>query len=447
MDSAANPNPATGQLGFWACLALVVGNMVGVGAFLLPAALAAYGPVALIGWALTGVGAVVLALMFADLGRTMPVEGGPYAYTRMGLGDFAGFLVGWGYWISIWVGNAAIAVGFAGYITPFAPFVGATPLATTTVSLALIWLLTGVNLIGVREAGWVQVWTTVLKIIPLVVVGTVGLAFVDLANLKPLNVSGDSMFSAVTATAALTLWSLMGVESATVPAEAVRDPKRTIPRATVIGTAVTAVLYLLSAVVVMGVIPAGTLASSQAPYADAASVMWGGWAGLAVAAGGAIAGVGVLNGWVLLAGRVPYAAAKDGLFPERFARLSRRGVPSFGLVVSAVLSSAVVLSNWGTGLVDLFTYLITLATMTAVVPYACVALSYLIFVRRQPERFSGGNVATAVVIGALAFGYSAWAIAGTGRDAVYLGFFLMLAGGPLYAWRVLHQQPANPDGL
>lgn len=443
-ETAAHPSPArqARALGFWTCVALVVGNMVGVGAFMLPASLGAYGPISLVGWALTGVGALILALMFARLGRARPSEGGPYAYTRLGLGDFAGFLVGWGYWISIWVGNAAIAVGFVGYVTPLVPAVGGTPGMTAGLALALIWALTAVNLLGLKEAGFVQLWTTVLKVVPLVLVGTVGLLYVDPANLQPLNVSGSSTFSAITATAALTLWSLMGLESATVPAEAVHDPEVTIPKATLWGTGVTAVIYVLSAIAVMGVIPAGTLALSQAPYADAAEVMWGGTAGRLVAVGGAIAGFGVLNGWVLLAGQVPYAAAKDGLFPSRFGRLSSRGVPAFGLIVSALLATAVVLTNLTRGLVDLFTFLITLATMTAVVPYAFTALATLVLVRRETGEFSASRVGSSVVIALLAFAYSTWAIAGTGQDAVFLGFLLLLAGGPFYAWRAAGRTPS-----
>jgi len=408
--------------------ALVVGNMIGSGVFLLPASLGAYGGVSLLGWLFTSTGALLLAVTFARLARMLPKAGGPYAYTRAGFGDFAAFLVAWGYWVSVCAGNAAIAVALVGYVAFFVPVLAASPAAGAVAALGSIWLLTWVNARGVREAGGVQLVTTVLKLLPLVAIGTFGLVFLEWRNFAPFNVSGDSTFSAVSATAALTLWAFLGLESATIPAEDVERPDRTIPRATVIGTVVAAVVYVLSTVGVMGVIPPGKLAGSTAPFADAASAMWGPWAAGLVAAGAAVSCFGALNGWILLQGQMPLAAAVDGLMPRVFGRMSRRGTPVASLVISSVLVTAIVATNYTKGLVAEFTFVILLATMTVLVPYVFSALALVRLAGRARPGFS--------VVALLAFVYSMWAIVGTGRDAIVWGGVLLAAGVPVYGLMV-----------
>lgn len=415
--------------------ALVVGNMVGSGVFLLPNALAPFGGISLVGWLVSAGGAVLLGLVFARLSRMVSGAGGPYTYTRAGFGDFAGFLVAWGYWISIWAGNAAIAVAFASYTGYVAPGLTSTPLAGAATATAAVWIVTWVNARGVREAGYVQVVTTVLKLVPLVAVGLFGvLFFFEADHFSPFNASGRSAPGAVVATAALTLWAFLGLESATVPAEEVRDPERTIPLATLLGTLGAAAVYVLATAGVMGVVSPADLAASGAPFADAAEAMWGGWAGSAVALGAAVSSLGALNGWVLLQGRIPWAAARDGLFPERFGRLSGRDTPTFGLVVSSVLATLLMATNYARGLADVFEFVLLLSTLTALFPYALCAMAELSIYVREPDRFRGERLTGASVIAALAFAFAVWAMYGTGRSAVTWGFLLLMAGVPVYVW-------------
>ena len=162
---------ASGGLGLVACTALVVGNMIGSGIFLLPASLAAFGPISLVGWTVTSLGALVLAVIFGRLSRIVTKTGGPYAYTEAGFGEFAGFIIAWGYWIALWTGNAGVAVALAGYVGFLFPGIAASQSASLAVALIAIWTLTLVNIRGVAEAGVVQVVTTVLKLVPLVLIG------------------------------------------------------------------------------------------------------------------------------------------------------------------------------------------------------------------------------------------------------------------------------------
>jgi basic amino acid/polyamine antiporter, APA family len=171
--------PETRAIGFWTAVALVMGNMIGSGVFLLPASLAPYGGISLAGWLVSGAGSILLALVFGRLASANPASGGPYAYTRAAFGDLASFLVAWGYWISIWCANAALAVAFVGYLDPFVPSIVRSPAAAAALAIAVLWLLSAVNITGVRTAGRIQVITTVLKILPLVFVGGAGLLVLD----------------------------------------------------------------------------------------------------------------------------------------------------------------------------------------------------------------------------------------------------------------------------
>lgn len=416
----------------WTALALVVGNMVGSGAYLLPASLARYGPISLLGWGVTALGAISLALVFGRLGRIMPLEGGPYAYTRVAMGDAPAFLVAWGYWVSVWVANAAIATAFVAYLTPFLPVLKGSPVYAALTAVGAIWVLTAVNVRGVREAALVQLVTTVLKVLPLVLVGTLGLLAMKTANFTPFNPSGQSGISAVTASAALTLWAFLGLESATIPADEVRDAKRTIPIATVLGTVVTAVIYLSSSAAVMGVMSTPEVAGSSAPFADAATRMWGPLAGKFVAAGAALAAFGVLNGWVLVQGQMPLAPARDGLFPRAFARVNSRGAPVFGLVLSSALATVLVASNYTRGLVGLFTFGALLATVTSLLAYVGGSAAQILLVLRRPARFGGKGARGALVISTVAFVYSVWAIIGAGWNVILWGGVLLAMGIPVY---------------
>ena len=416
---AASPRP----LGLWSATALVVGSMIGSGVFLLPASLAPYGASSLLGWAITLCGAMLLALTFSRLARRWPQTGGPYVFAREGFGDLSGFVVAWSYWISTCCGNAAIAVAFAGSLGNVFPALTATPLRAAGCALGALWLCSAVNLAGVREAGRMQVITTALKLLPLVLFGGVALWFVDSSHFHPFNPSGESLPNAVQATVALTLWAFLGLEVATVPAGAIRDPSRTIPRATVFGTLLAGVATILACTAVLGLLPMDAVRSSQAPMADAARHLWGAAAGIGIALVAAVSCFGALNGWVLVAAQVPFAAARDGVLPERFARLDRNGTPAFGIVLSGVIASILVLANFTHTLAQLFTFSILLSTAAVLLPYVVSTGAWL-------RRGDGGGRAVA----ALALIYSVYALIGTGKESLLWGAALLAAGLPVYLW-------------
>lgn len=449
MLRTATPARSGRSLGLGLATALVIGNMIGSGVFLLPASLAKYGGISIVGWIFTAAGAFLLALVFARLARVYPKAGGPYAYSRRAFGDFVGFQTAWGYWLAAWIGNAAIAVAFVSYLGYFWPTAAGSTTANhvtqAAVAAAAIWVLTLINIRGVRQGGLVQGLTTVLKLLPLIAIAFVGIFWLEGSHFSPFNVSGGSNWSAINSVAALTLWAFIGIESATIPAQHVRDPKRNIPRATLIGTIVTAVVYILGTTAVMGVIPHGTLATSNAPFADAAAQMWGGWAGDLVAVGAIIATFGCLNGWILLQGQMPFAAARDRLFPTSFGKLNKYGAPAFGLVVSSVLLTLFMIPEYNSSTVNRFTDYILLATTTTLIAYLYGVASQLMLLVSDRKRFGNIRVVQHVVVAMLAVGYAIWAIYGAGYRSATWAVILVFAGIPIYALLKFQTAKRHPE--
>jgi APA family basic amino acid/polyamine antiporter len=427
MHNATRPH----LLGFWTCVALVVGNTIGSGVFLLPASLAPYGLNSVVAWILTACASLLLAIVFARLSRAYPEAGGPYAYVHLAFGPFTAFIVAWGYWISIWVGNAAIATGAVSYLTPLMPWIDSVPGSSAAVTLFFLWTLTAVNVYGIKESGWVQNITTVLKVLPLLAISALGLFAVRSGAVAaaagiPLSVSGT------TAAATLTLWALLGLESATIPASKVRDPGRTIPMATLLGTVVTAVICIVACTTVLLLLPPATLARSNAPFVDLASAYWGASAGKLLAVFAAISGFGALNGWILLQGELPNVMAKNGVFPLIFAHDSPRHTPTFALMFSSGLVTLLILTNYQKSMVSVFTFMILLSTTACLVLYLLCSLALLRLQWTGHLKSPRMRAVPLAIIGVIASAYSLWAIVGAGREAVLWGAVLLLLGAPVY---------------
>jgi amino acid transporter len=424
----------TKALGLVACTALIIGNMVGSGFYLSPASLAPYGLLAIVGWLVMGAGAVCLGLVFARLAHASPATGGPYAYTRAAYGDFAGFIVAWGYWISIWASLPAIAVAFTGYLAGFTPSLKHHRVMAIAVTLAVMWFVVLINLLGIRKAGIFQSVTTFTKLLPFIAIATLGLLWVHPQNFAILNPSGQPLFEASAAIAPLIMFAYLGLESATVPAGDVRDAGRTIPRATLLGISSAALLYVLGTITVMGVIPREQLERSSSPFTDACAAMWGPWAGGLIAVAALVSSLGALNGWTLLMGQIPMAAAQDGLLPNWFGQRSKRGVPANAILVSAGLATALLIiqASGANGLVAFYNFVVKLSTMAAVIPYAFCALAGAIILRNRDIGETQRGRSKFKLIEIVAFVFAIWTIYGCGAEAVLYGLLLLLLGIPVY---------------
>lgn len=416
-DTLAPASPK--RLGLWMATAMVVGNMVGSGVFLLPAALAPFGWNGVVAWVLTTGGAIVLAFTIGRLAASLPGAAGPVGNVAEVFGPFIGALIGWVAWVSYWSASATVAIAAISYLSVFAPALAA-PGNNAMAASALIVAITLLNLKGARAAGGFQLVTTILKILPLIVVAAIilGKGASGTLPVAVFPVEGLSA-AAITTAAALTLWALVGFEAAGLVSDKIDRPEVTVPRATLGGTALTGLIYIIVCSGVVLSLPAATLAKSDAPFALFLETYATHGAAVIVAAFAAISATGALNGFVMVSGEVPLTMARSGALPRWFGQTDAHGTPVRMLIVSSVLAIALVLANASKSTASLFTWLALLSTSATLWLYLAVALAAI---RR-------GVVRWVAAVGAV---YALWTLWGAGIGASGLSLILMASVLPFF---------------
>jgi basic amino acid/polyamine antiporter, APA family len=412
------------KLGPWMCLALVIGNMIGSGVFLLPASLAPFGWNSVFGWLFTIAGVLTIVAVLGQLARALPGADGPYGYTLAAFGPRVAFLIGYSYWISVWIGNAAIATAAASYLSIFFPKFGTMPGASSVLAIALVWATTLINLRGARAAGGLQLVTTLMKLIPLFVVILMVCGLTGMSSgtaLVPLDTSALSVTS-ISGAAALSLWAFVGFESASLAFANIENPDVTVPRATMIGTALTGLIYLIVCSGIVLLMPLALVSESDAPLADFVATYWGVGPSLLIAMFAAISATGALNGMTLIQGAVPLSLARTGGFPKYFGVTNAEGTPVRALVGSSVLTTILVLMNSAQSMGSAFAFMALLATSVTLFLYFGVAVAAI--------KLKVGGV-TAFVAAAFAL----WTLWGAGVEPSAWSFALLLSGIPVY-WLV-----------
>ena len=404
-------------------VALIVGNMVGTSIYTLPASLsAAAGPLSIAAWVLTGLGYWFVALVYARLGTLFPRTGGPYVYARAAFGDYAGFLALWAYWFSATVGNAAIALGVVGYLKQLVPGALGLPGIDCGLALGLLWILTLLNVLGLKWGARISIAILFLNVLPLLAITLLCAPHVQAANYAPFAPEG---WSSLPAAAALVVWAYSGIESGAVPAEEVVDPVRTIRLGTLLGYALGTLVFLGTALVIVGVLPRAQLSHSEEPMALMAQQSFGSAGAWAIRCAAILAGIGTLNGWILMAGRIPVAAAQDGLFFKQLARVHPRfGTPAAALVVGTLVASAALLANLSHSLLQAFEFVVALTVLTSLVAHLLAAAAQWKLVRESRARLVAVCACAAIV----------FFIAGCGLEVGLWGLGVVLAGTPLYFW-------------
>ena len=415
------------KIGFWSVFALVTGSQIGTGVFMLPANLAPYGVLSLGGWIIAGGGAVILALVFAQLCARFPRTGGPHAYVQEAFGPTVSFFSGWTYWVISWASTPAVVIASVGYLTPL---IGHYPsVVSLCLQVGLLLIITALNFRGVKIAGLAEFFLTNLKIIPLLILPIAALFFFDSQHFSygesAAQMSIHQILSHVTL---LTLWGFIGLESATTPADSIENPSKTIPRAVIFGTIFVAVLYFINSLGIMGAIPGHELMNSKAPYADAAQVIFGGNWHLVISLIASIICIGTLNAWMLASGQVALGLAEDKLMPAFFARRNRYGAPFWSLLTSCSGITLILILTSNENLSHQITAIIDFSVTAFLFVYVMCTLSFLKILLQQSQRvpfwqwLCGG--------GALVF--CLWAISSTSfQNLVYASLFT-LSGVPVY---------------
>ncbi len=424
-------------LGLTSSTGLVIGSIVGTGVFTMPAVLAGAGTMSIIVLAVIALGAMVLAVLFGQLTKRIPnSDGGLYAYSRHEFGDMAGFLVGWCYWIQSWAGNAAIVSSWVFYVDALLGYNHPSGMGNFGIAVVGLWVPALLNLMGVRQMTWFQNATVVLKFLPLLFVAVIGWFFVQSAHFGPFNASGGSLYSGIGIAAGVALFSFIGVEAAAMTAKRVKNPRINVGRASVIGTLLCGLLYVIVTAAVMGLVAHHTLEGTGSPFVNAIQSIFphSQWAGKTVAAFAVISGLGALMAWTLIVTETSRAIAQDDLFPRPFAWSDAKGTAWFGILVGTALPTLLMLFDYTTksGL-TVFTYLVDLSVVTVAIPYFFSAIAQLTFLASNRRRVNGWRLTRDLSIAVTSVLFSMWVTFASGYQVVYQALVVILGGLVLYA--------------
>lgn len=418
------------KMGLFMATMLVTVNMVGTGIFLLPVTMASIGSISIWGWLVAMVGAGCIGLMFAYLGATDPQPGGPYAYARNTFGPYMGFQTNYVYWTANLVGNIAVATTVTGYCTLFLPalkeqWVGAC------FSAGVIWVATFCNIVGPRFVGWVTGWSTAIAMVPLLMVATLGWFWFDpdlfLAGWNP---EAKPPMAALAASSTFALWAFIGIESASVNAGVIENPRRNVPLATLLGLVIAAFLYISTCSVLMGIVPVHELAGSEAPFSLAAQKAVGTVGAMIIGVAAIFKAGGSLIGWTLTIAQSAESASRDGIFPRIYGRQNAAGVPVWNFVVSATLMTGIVFATASPTLMEQFTKIIDTAIILTLLPYLYSGVSFLISCRDR--QLSGWQGYASWVVTLLAMAYCLFAVIGSEAELARNAMFILFLSIPVY---------------
>lgn len=417
------------KLPFRSVVSLVIGSQIGSGVFLLPASLAAIGPISLFGWLLSGSGAILLALVFAQLSMLVAKEGGPHAYMEKAFGRKAAFFTAWTYWLISWVSSIAVIVAAVGYLSSLIPI--STPFFILCVEIAILLAITYINVRGAVLAGSLELFLTVVKCLPLIVVPLVAFFFLEAKYFQPINPHHSAISSCLNAATLMTFWGFVGLETAATTSAIVENPTKTVPRAILIGTLSVVAIYLLNSFAIMGVVPQSTLVHAQAPYAIAAQITLGNGWNAVIALIAFIACLGTLNAWILTSGQIAVAAAREKLFPPLFAKINRFGAPHTSLWIACLCTLPLLMFTLTPNILEQLNSIIDISVTTFLFIYLACAIAFIKIILK--EGFRKPKLYLAIAGGAICF--CLWVLAFVPISHLFLCSLFVFSGIPIYFWQ------------
>src|SRR5210317_196811 len=416
-------------IGFWRGWSIAVGCAIGSGIFMMPTMLAPYGLLGFGGWLVAGAGSILVALTMARLVKRIPKTGGPYVYVNEGLGKFSGFIIAWTYWVACVSAIAGISIAFVGYLGFFLPQIANSQIHALLASLLLIWIIVFLNIRSLENSSKFQLISTLLKLLPLIFIVLLGASNFNLSNLPELNPTNLHPISLIATVTTLVMWSFIGIETATVPADNVINPHETIPKVLIASVITILILYISVSVAIAVLVPASELLNSSAPFALATSKILGVTGGTIISLGALISTLGSLNANTLTAGNLSLAAARDGFLPSKFVILTKNGTPIFTYLLTGFFVSILLILNYTKGIVNAFVFMAMLSTLSTLIAYAFCAIAEFKFARADKINQQRNN---ALLISCGTFLYAFFAIWGAGIEMIIYSLILILIGMPIY---------------
>ena len=416
-------------IGFWRGWSIAVGCAIGSGIFMMPTLLAPYGLLGFGGWLIAGSGSILVALTMARLVKRIPRTGGPYVYVNEGLGSFAGFIIAWTYWVACISAIAGISIAFVGYLGFFVPIISDSPIHSLLASMLLVWIIVILNIRSLEGSSKFQLISTLLKLLPLIFMIFLGMLNFNLDNLPELNPTDLHPISLLATVTTLVMWSFIGIETATVPADNVINPQETIPKILIVSVVTVLIVYFLVSIAIAAIVPTSELMNSTAPFALAATKILGLTGGIIISMGALISTLGSLNANTLTAGNISLAAARDGLLPARFMSLTKTGTPIFTYLLTGIFVSILLILNYTKGIVNAFIFMAMLSTLSTLIAYAFCALAEFKFAQTDKKNQTRNN---ALLLSCGTFVYAFFAIWGAGIEMIIYSLVLILIGMPIY---------------
>ena len=447
ISKPVEPHPARAGRGLSlaALTAIVVGSMIGSGIFALPSQMAgsaAPGPL-VIGWAITGVGMLMLAFVFQTLATRKPdVDGGVYGYARAGFGNYIGFTSAFGYWVSAWVGNVAYLVLLFSTLGYFFPaFEGGATVAAIIGASILLWIVHGMTLRGIQTAAFVNVLVTIAKVVPIltfIAIAAVGFkAGLFTADFWGRSTQidgvplGDTM-AQIKSMMLVTVWVFIGIEGASVYSQRAAKRKN-VGRATVFGFASVLSLLLLVNLLSYGLMAQAELAGVPDPsMAGVLENEVGSWGAAFISIGLVISLLGALIAWVLLCVEILRLPALENVMPKALARENAHGAPANALWLTNLCVQAMLL--WTLANESTYLNLILLATSLILLPYLWSAAYQVLLALRGETYESGHGRVRDLVVGFIGLVYAVWLVYAGGWEYLLIAALFYLVGTALYVW-------------
>ena len=416
-------------IGFWRGWSIAVGCAIGSGIFMMPTMLAPYGMLGFFGWLIAGVGSILVALTMSRLVKMIPKTGGPYVYVNEALGSFSGYIIAWTYWIACISAIAGISIAFVGYLGFFIPKILDSQIYSLFASLILIWAIIILNIKSIEGSSKFQLISTLLKLLPLILIIFLGATNFDNTNLPELNPANLDPFSLIATVTTLVMWSFIGIETATVPADNVINPQETIPKVLIASVLTILIIYILVSFAIAAIVPPKELINSSAPFALAASKILGVTGGTLITIGALVSTLGSLNANTLTAGNLSLAAARDGLLPSKFVSLTNAGTPIYTYLLTGTFVSILLLLNYTKGIINAFVFMAMLSTLSTLIAYAFCAVAELKFSYSDQKNKQRKY---AFLISCGTFLYAIFAMWGAGIEMIIYSIILILIGIPVY---------------
>ena len=423
------------EIGLIVAIALVFSNIIGAGIFVIPSQLAQIAGVgsSILAWILTGFGAIILSFTFANLGSKMPINGGVVEYSRKSLGNFTGFMTAWLYWNGCWIGNATLLIVILKYLNGAFPFMAKNPLIGFLVCSFIIWLFTYINIRGAKSAGAVGTILVLLKLIILILFIIISSGIFNIQNITPILPTGSGLRS-IPMAAAITFWAFEGIESATIASGEIKNPERNVKLSTIIALIVALVFYLAITILSMGAMPRHILDNSLDPLSEIMGYVLGSKWIVVINIGIALSICGSSVLWLLSTGRAAYAAGKEKLFPEFFAKLHPKyQTPYISLIIGSILINLLLLLNFFKGLNGAYNFIVLLSTLSYLPVYAVSTIAEIMLVIDFKNKSFRKKILL-LIRPSIGFIFCILAIYASGSTTVLYGFILIMCGIPVYAY-------------